>query len=39
MVIGWYACRKRIHEIAETREGHTGLSPVVANPPAETFKK
>jgi len=39
MVFGWYACRKRIHEIAETREGHTGLSPVVANPPAETFKK
>ncbi|SER04571.1 hypothetical protein SAMN05444745_1171, partial [Arthrobacter sp. OV608] len=34
----WYACRKRIHEIAETREGHTGLSPVIANPPAETFR-
>ena len=39
MVIGWYACRTRIHEIAATRDGHTGLSPVVANPPAETFKK
>jgi L-asparagine permease len=39
MVIGWYACRKRIHEIAQTREGHTGTAPVIANPPAETFKK
>jgi L-asparagine permease len=39
MVAGWYACRTRIREIAQTREGHTGLSPVVANPPAATFKK
>jgi L-asparagine permease len=33
MVAGWYACRKRIHEIAETRDGFTGMSPVVANRP------
>jgi L-asparagine permease len=39
MVFGWYACRQRIQEIAETRDGYTGISPVVANPPAETFKK
>ncbi|MGA7206154.1 MAG: L-asparagine permease, partial [Specibacter sp.] len=31
MVFGWYACRKRIHEIAETRKGYTGAAPVVAN--------
>jgi L-asparagine permease len=31
MVLGWYACRKRIHEIAETREGHTGKAAVIAN--------
>ena len=34
MVGGWYACRKRIHEIAEARDGYTGMSPVVANRPA-----
>jgi L-asparagine permease len=32
MVAGWYACRKQIHEIAETRDGYTGAAPVVANP-------
>jgi L-asparagine permease len=32
MTAGWYACRKRIHEIAEAREGFTGMSPVIANP-------
>jgi L-asparagine permease len=32
MVAGWYACRKRIHEIAEAREGYTVAAPVVANP-------
>jgi L-asparagine permease len=31
MVIGWYACRTRIREIAETREGFTGKAPVIAN--------
>jgi len=31
MVAGWYACRKQIHETAETRDGLTGMSPVVAN--------
>jgi L-asparagine permease len=38
MVFGWYACRKRINEIAETRDGYTGLSPVIANPPVDTFR-
>jgi L-asparagine permease len=33
MVAGWYACRKQIHEIAEARDGFTGMSPVVANRP------
>jgi L-asparagine permease len=32
MVLGWYACRKRIREIAETRQGFTGTAPVIANP-------
>ncbi|RDV08551.1 amino acid permease, partial [Arthrobacter sp. RT-1] len=31
MVFGWYACRKRINDIAETREGYTGTAPVIAN--------
>ncbi len=35
MVAGWYACRKRIHEIAEARDGFTGLSPVIANRPLQ----
>ncbi|MGO4189984.1 L-asparagine permease, partial [Pseudarthrobacter sp. TAF60_1] len=39
MVFGWYACRTRIREIAQTREGFTGTAPVIANPPAETFKR
>ncbi|MET3165213.1 UNVERIFIED_ORG: L-asparagine transporter-like permease [Arthrobacter sp. UYEF10] len=39
MIFGWYACRQRIREIAETRDGFTGTAPVIANPPAETFKK
>ncbi|WP_430295462.1 amino acid permease [Sinomonas sp. B1-1] len=34
MVIGWYALRQRIHEIAEAREGYTGAAPIVANRPA-----
>ncbi len=34
MVGGWYACRKQIHEIAEARDGYTGMSPVVANRPS-----
>jgi L-asparagine permease len=34
MVAGWYACRKQIHEIAEAREGFTGMSPVIANRPS-----
>ncbi|WP_104061579.1 amino acid permease [Arthrobacter sp. 4R501] len=38
MVFGWYACRARIREIAETRDGFTGTAPVIANPPAETFR-
>ena len=32
MVAGWYACRNRIREIAETRDGFTGTAPVIANP-------
>jgi L-asparagine permease len=39
MVFGWYACRHRIRDIAETRDGYTGSAPVIANPPAATFKK
>jgi len=39
MVFGWYACRQRIREIAETRQGFTGIAPVVANPPADAFKR
>ena len=31
MVGGWYACRKQIHDIAETRDGFTGAAPVLAN--------
>ncbi|WP_336857283.1 amino acid permease [Sinomonas albida] len=33
MVIGWYACRDRIREIAAAREGYTGAAPVIANRP------
>ncbi|MGO4235209.1 L-asparagine permease, partial [Pseudarthrobacter sp. YAF2] len=39
MIAGWYACRTRIRHIAETRDGYTGTSPVIANAPADTFKK
>jgi L-asparagine permease len=39
MVFGWYACRHRIREIAQTRQGFTGTAPVIANPPADAFKK
>jgi L-asparagine permease len=31
MVLGWYASRERIHEIAAARDGFTGAAPVVAN--------
>ena len=31
MVGGWYACRKQIHNIAETSDGFTGAAPVLAN--------
>ncbi|WP_422933514.1 amino acid permease [Sinomonas sp. P47F7] len=34
MVVGWYACRDRIREIAAAREGFTGTAPVVANRPS-----
>jgi L-asparagine permease len=33
MIIGWYACRDRIREIAAAREGFTGTAPVIANRP------
>jgi L-asparagine permease len=32
MVLGWYACRTRIREIAAARDGYTGTAPVIANP-------
>ncbi len=34
MVAGWFACRRRIREIAKIREGYTGAAPVLANRPA-----
>ncbi|MFJ3957662.1 amino acid permease [Arthrobacter sp. NPDC090010] len=34
MVAGWFACRQRIHQIAEDRRGFTGAAPVVANRPS-----
>jgi L-asparagine permease len=33
LIIGWYAARGRVLEIAKQREGFTGQFPVVANPP------
>lgn len=36
IVVGWYACRERIHAIADTRDGYTGASAVVANRPTPT---
>ncbi len=33
LMIGWYACRGRIFEIAAARDGFTGHVPVVANRP------
>ncbi|MBB6406768.1 amino acid permease [Arthrobacter sp. AZCC_0090] len=33
MVVGWYLCRKQIHELAAARDGFTGSSPVIANLP------
>ena len=32
IVAGWFACRKRIAEIAAQREGYTGTFPVVPSP-------
>ena len=34
LIIGWFAVRGRVMEIAAEREGVTGLHPVVANRPA-----
>jgi len=31
LIIGWYAQRGRILEIAQKREGYTGAHPVVAS--------
>ncbi len=33
LIIGWYAARGRVLEIAKQRQGFTGQFPVVANPP------
>jgi L-asparagine permease len=33
LMVGWYACRGRIREIAAARDGFTGHVPVVANRP------
>ncbi|MEA5457396.1 amino acid permease, partial [Sinomonas sp. JGH33] len=33
MIVGWYACRERIHQIAAERDGYTGAAPVIANRP------
>ncbi len=33
LIIGWYAVRGRVLEIAKQRQGFTGQFPVVANPP------
>ncbi len=32
ITIGWFACRKRIAELAAEREGYTGTVPVVPSP-------
>lgn len=36
MVLGWYASRDRIREIARAREGFTGAAPLVANRPTRS---
>jgi L-asparagine permease len=33
LIVGWYAVRGRVTEVAREREGFTGNFPVVANPP------
>lgn len=33
LIIGWYAVRGRVHEVARERIGYTGEFPVVANRP------
>ncbi|WP_418003944.1 amino acid permease [Mycobacterium sp. PDNC021] len=33
LIVGWYAARGRVLEIAKQRQGFTGQFPVVANPP------
>ncbi len=33
LILGWYAARGRVLEIAKQRQGFTGQFPVVANPP------
>jgi L-asparagine permease len=40
LVVGWFAVRGRVLEVAREREGFTGSFPVVANrPPPEDRKK
>ncbi|OBK71136.1 amino acid permease [Mycobacterium sp. 1274761.0] len=38
LVVGWFAVRSRVLEIAQERRGFTGPFPVVANPPAPRSK-
>ena len=38
LIVGWYACRARILEIAASRDGFTGQMPVVANRPLSDRK-
>ncbi|MGG5171366.1 amino acid permease [Pseudarthrobacter sp. J1738] len=37
LIIGWYASRGRIKEIAASRDGYTGAHPVIAHHSAKTF--
>jgi L-asparagine permease len=39
LVVGWFAVRGRVLEVAREREGFTGSFPVVANRPLPEDKK
>ncbi|MBE8528606.1 L-asparagine permease, partial [Amycolatopsis sp. H6(2020)] len=34
LIIGWFAVRRRVMELAEQRQGYTGAHPVIAQRPA-----
>ncbi|MDQ0574030.1 amino acid permease [Agromyces albus] len=38
LIVGWFAARKRIYEIARSRDGFTGMFPVLAETPAMEAK-